>query len=185
MKDMTLREALSIATDCLEFRSLMWREAIDDNILCGDELNCFMEADADECLSIAEEQEKALEILSMFVDNSKSLIDDYWNMHGGEAEYFTEAEQITGVEEYQKECPTMKKIKNINDHQFAKLLRDNGAIDNFTHGDGSDGAENTCRWFDKNERLVAIAFYDNSKCIRQVFLPDYIKYEEDSNNETK
>jgi len=165
MSEMTLRQALSIATDCIEHRAEQWREAATGIYMS----TCFVEADEDECNAIAQDQEHALEVMLHLVANLAAL----------NRLFDPEVTEITGVAAYQKEYPNMQRIKNINDHQLAKLLRENGAIDNFTH------AGNTCRWFDKNERLVAIAFYDNSKCIRQVFLPDYIKYEEDSNNETK
>jgi hypothetical protein len=66
----------------------------------------------------------------------------------------------------------MRKIRHITDHELAKLLRDNGAINNFK----KEGNTNT--WRNDDGKLIAIAFYDNAKCIRQVYLPDYVKYTE-------
>ena len=86
-----------------------------------------------------------------------------WQENGGES--FT----IYDIDDLQDAA--MQKIKKISDHELAALLRKYKAIDNYK----KEG--NTNKWCDDDGRLIAIAFYDNSKCLRQVYLPDYVIYQ--------
>ena len=89
-----------------------------------------------------------------------------WEANGGESFDIYDIDDTTGN--------TMRKIKKITDHELASLLRKYGAIDNYT----KEG--NTNKWQDNDGRLIAIAFYDNSRCLTQVYLPDYVIWDVDT-----
>lgn len=53
----------------------------------------------------------------------------------------------------------------FTDHEFARYLRKCGAVNNFKHED------NACAWRGATGAVVAIAFYDNASCAREIFIP--------------
>lgn len=53
----------------------------------------------------------------------------------------------------------------FDDHAFAAYLRRRGAVDIFKP------AGNSVTWRDAAGRAVAVAFYDNASCNREIFIP--------------
>jgi hypothetical protein len=54
----------------------------------------------------------------------------------------------------------------LNDHELARYLRDMDAIDCYKH------VGNSCRWFSPNGRIVALVFYNNQNCTREIRIPE-------------
>jgi hypothetical protein len=53
----------------------------------------------------------------------------------------------------------------FNDHEFVRYLRKQGAVYNYEHKGTS------CTWRNPQDKIVALAFYDNASSSREIFIP--------------
>lgn len=71
--DMTLDFALDTLREVSGYRADMWREAANGYLAGSAELDCFYEADSDECNNMAAMIDKAVEVVEKFQDNFNTL----------------------------------------------------------------------------------------------------------------
>ena len=73
---MKLSQALSIVAGAAEFRAELWAEAAGGYITGSSCLNCFEEADKEECLSMERLLTEAVGVIIEFRENFRSHIDE-------------------------------------------------------------------------------------------------------------
>lgn len=69
---MKLSKALSIVTTATEMRAEMWRDASNGYLVGSSSMDCFDEADAEECNNMADLLDEARGVVDMFRENFTS-----------------------------------------------------------------------------------------------------------------